>query len=168
MGKGIHQSRAHRCPGKRRGSGSTSQNRSRKPLQAYETTRYRTMRRWYISALAFVLCARLNAQETESPSDSVLDLGSILYDNDQGGLTISSGKTYNRVEGLPVYLGTTYHNRIGHANISLAALGIIRSSNKFHWDPENLGHRLTAEVRIGRRRGDSLGAADVGEDSQRH
>ncbi len=121
------------------------------------------MRRWYISALAFVLCARLNAQETESPRDSVLDLGSILYDNDHGGLTISSGKTYNRVEGLPVYLGPTYQNRIGHANISLAALGIIRSSNKFHWDPENLGHRLTAEVRVGRRRGYAVGATSFDE-----
>ena len=121
------------------------------------------MRTWYVSALAFVLCARLNAQETESPKDSVLDLGSILYDNDRGGLTISSGKTYNRVEGLPVYLGPTYQNRIGHANISIAALGIIRSSNKFHWDPENLGHRLTAEVRIGRRRGYAIGATSFDE-----
>jgi hypothetical protein len=93
----------------------------------------------------------------------VLDLGSILYDNDRGGLTISSGKTYNRVEGLPIYLGPTYQNRIAHANISIAALGIIRSSNKFHWDPENLGHRLTAEVRVGRRRGYAIGAASFDE-----
>lgn len=121
------------------------------------------MRHWYVSALAFGLCARLNAQETESPRDSVLDLGSILYDNDRGGLTVSSGKTYNRVEGLPVYLGPTYQNRIGHANISIAALGIIRSSNKFHWDPENLGHRLTAEVRVGRRRGYAFGATSFDE-----
>jgi hypothetical protein len=109
------------------------------------------------------LCARVEAQETESPRDSVLDLGSILYDNDRGGLTISSGKTYNRVEGLPIYLGPTYQNRIAHANISIAALGIIRSSNKFHWDPENLGHRLTAEVRVGRRRGYAIGAASFDE-----
>ena len=121
------------------------------------------MRCWYIPALAFVLCARVGAQETESPRDSVLDLGSILYDNDRGGLTISSGKTYNRVEGLPIYLGPTYQNRIAHANISIAALGIIRSSNKFHWDPENLGHRLTAEVRVGRRRGYAIGAASFDE-----
>ena len=121
------------------------------------------MRCWYIPALAFVLCARVEAQETESPRDSVLDLGSILYDNDRGGLTISSGKTYNRVEGLPIYLGPTYQNRIAHANISIAALGIIRSSNKFHWDPENLGHRLTAEVRVGRRRGYAIGAASFDE-----
>jgi hypothetical protein len=124
------------------------------------------MRRWYISVLAFVLCARVSAQETESPRDSVLDLGSILYDNDHGGLTISSGKTYNRVEGLPVYLGPTYQNRIGHADINIAALGIIRSSNKFHWDAENLGHRLTAEVRIGRRRGYAIGGTSFDEVSK--
>ena len=121
------------------------------------------MRSLCIAAFCALACARAGAQQTEVRKDSVLDLGSILYDNDHGGLTISSGKTYNRVEGLPVFLGPTYRNSIGRAEISIAALGIIRSSNKFHWDPENLGHRLTAEVRVGKRRGYAVGGSTFDE-----
>jgi hypothetical protein len=103
------------------------------------------------------------AQETEARVDSTFDLGSLLSSDDRGGLTISSGKTYNRVEGLPVFVGPTYRNRIGRADLSLSALGIIRSSNKFHWDAENLGHRLTADVRFGRRRGFAFGGSTFDE-----
>jgi hypothetical protein len=124
------------------------------------------MRSICITALFALSAAAANAQEAEAPKDSVLDLGSILYGSDRGGLTISSGKTYNRVEGLPIFIGPTYNDRIGHASISIAALGIIRSSNKFHWDPENLGHRLTAEVRIGRRRGYAVGGTTFDEVSK--
>ena len=105
----------------------------------------------------------LPAQEPEPPKDSTIDLGSILYDRDRGGLKLSSAKTYNRVEGLPVYIGPTYTGYAGRAEISIAALGIIRSSNKFHWDAQNLGHRLTADVRFGRRRGISFGATTFDE-----
>jgi hypothetical protein len=113
--------------------------------------------------IPLLLAATAGAQQTEALKDSVLDLGSILYDNDRGGITISSGKTYNRVEGLPVFIGPTYKDKIGHAEISIGALGIIRSSNKFHWDAENLGHRLTADVRIGKRRGYAFGGSTFDE-----
>jgi len=114
-------------------------------------------------ALAILGTAPLAAQEPEAAADSTIDLGSLLYNDDRGGLTVSSGKTYNRVEGLPVFVGPTYKDRIGRAEISLAALGIIRSSNKFHWDPGNLGHRLTADVRFGRHRGFAVGASTFDE-----
>ena len=113
--------------------------------------------------IPFLFAAGASAQQTEVTKDSVIDLGSILYGDDHGGITISSGKTYNRVEGLPVFLGPTYRNRIGRADLSVAALGIIRSANEFHWDAENLGHRLTAEVRIGRRRGYAIGGSTFDE-----
>lgn len=113
--------------------------------------------------LAILSSATAVAQEPETTNDSTIDLGSLLYRDDRGGLTISSGKTYNRVEGLPVYLGPTYKDRIGRAEISVAALGIIRSSNKFHWDAENLGHRLSADVRFGRHRGFGFGASTFDE-----
>jgi len=121
------------------------------------------MRFNYLAFAFLISFSQAGAQESESPKDSVLDLGSILYDNDKGGLTISSGKTYNRVEGLPVYLGPTYKDRIGRADVSIAALGIIRSSNKFHWDAENLGHRLSIDARFGRRRGFAFGASTFDE-----
>ena len=86
------------------------------------------------AALWLIVGAPLHAQDPEPPKDSTIDLGSILYDRERGGLKISSAKTYNRVEGLPVYIGPTYTGPIGRADVSIAALGIIRSSNKFHWD----------------------------------
>jgi hypothetical protein len=122
-----------------------------------------TMRLAIAAALTLTCAARASAQEPEAPKDSTFDLGSILYSDDHGGLTISSGKTYNRVEGLPIYFGPTYKNRVGRANLSISALGIIRTSNKFHWDAENLGHRLTADLRFGGRRGFAVGAVSFDE-----
>ena len=114
-------------------------------------------------ALTILGSIPLTAQQPESSPDSTIDLGSLLYNDDRGGLTVSSGKTYNRVEGLPVFIGPTYRDRVGRADVSVAALGIIRSSNKFHWDAENLGHRLTADVRFGRHRGFAFGASTFDE-----
>ena len=98
------------------------------------------------------------AQETVSTQDTTLDLGLVLGDDESGGLTLTSGKTYNRVEGLPIHFGPTYHGRVGNGYLSLSALGIIRTAQNLHWDPENLGHRLRADLRFGRRRGFSFGA----------
>src|SRR6476469_8119462 len=97
------------------------------------------------------------AQEKTPATDTTLDMQSILRDENHGGLSITSGKTYNRVEGLPVLFGPTYKNRIGSGDLSLAAFGILRSAQTFHWDAENIGHKLSAELRYGRRRGFSLG-----------
>ncbi|MFN2637514.1 MAG: BamA/TamA family outer membrane protein [Gemmatimonadaceae bacterium] len=75
------------------------------------------------------------------------------------GLALSSGKTYNRVEGLPVYLGPTFRDSSGRATFGLSVMGIIRSADTFHWDSDNLGHRVSGEVRAGRERGWSVGAS---------
>ncbi len=73
------------------------------------------------------------------------------------GLILTSGKTYNRVEGLPVQLGPVFRDSAGSAAFNIQVLGILRSAETFHWDSENLGHRITADVRVGRGRGYSLG-----------
>src|SRR6476659_2642002 len=99
MGARLHQGRACRCEGERCGSSTSSENRSGESLQANEATRNRHMRKGYLAALILLGAVPARAQEIESPKDSILDLGSMLYGNDRGGLTISSGKTYNRVEG---------------------------------------------------------------------
>ena len=98
------------------------------------------------------------AQETEIPKDTVVDIGWMLTDANRGGLTLTSGKTYNRVEGLPLLFGPTFRTRVGNGALSIAALGIVRSAHNFHWDSENLGHRLSAALRNGRRRGVTVGA----------
>jgi Omp85 superfamily domain len=69
------------------------------------------------------------------------------------GLTLSSGKTYNRVEGLPVYIGPVFHDSSGKAAFNVSIFGIIRSADTFHWDNENLGHNVGAGMRVGRERG---------------
>lgn len=75
------------------------------------------------------------------------------------GLTISSAKTYNRVEGLPVYIGPSFHDSAGAAAFNVSVFGIIRSANTFHWDDQNLGHRIVADMRVGRGRGYGLGVS---------
>jgi hypothetical protein len=69
------------------------------------------------------------------------------------GLIIGSAKTYNRVEGLPIYVGPSFHDSAGAAEFNVSVLGIIRSADTFHWDDQNLGHRILADMRVGRGRG---------------
>ena len=73
------------------------------------------------------------------------------------GLILTSGKTYNRVEGLPVLLGPAFRDSSGRAGFNVLILGIIRSADTFRWDSDNLGHRITADVRVGRARGYGFG-----------
>jgi len=66
---------------------------------------------------------------------------------------------YNRVEGLPVHVGPTLAHRTGDADYRVEVLGIIRSVDSFKWTPENIGHRVTTEARVGRRRGIGVGGS---------
>jgi hypothetical protein len=114
-----------------------------------------------ILAPFFVLIAQAGAaaaQQDEAPQDTTLDLSLVMGDDESGGLTLTSGKTYNRIEGLPILFGPTFRSELGAGDLSLAALGIIRTAHSFHWDSENIGHRLTADLRFGRRRGFAVGA----------
>ncbi|MEO8576688.1 MAG: BamA/TamA family outer membrane protein [Gemmatimonadales bacterium] len=105
---------------------------------------------------ALCFAGSLRAQQTEAPQDSTLDMG-WLSDDDHGGITITSGKTYNRVEGLPILLGPTYKGSIGRGDLTISALGILRTAHGFHWDAENVGHRLNADLKVGRKRGFAVG-----------
>jgi hypothetical protein len=114
-------------------------------------------------AISIFLAASLDArvikgQDTTSTRDTTVDLRSVLSEDDHGGLRLTSGKTYNRVEGLPILFGPTYKNRFHHADLSLSAFGILRSADAFTWDADNIGHKLSAELRFGTRRGFAFGA----------
>jgi hypothetical protein len=76
---------------------------------------------------------------------------------------ISSGKTYNRVEGLPVHLGPTISAPLRESRLSLDVHGIIRSANTFYWDGANLGHLVRADVQpmSGRGLGFTASAYDI-------
>src|SRR3954468_13865719 len=101
--------------------------------------------------------ARAQGGDTALTDTTTERLGLWARTSRSSGLTISSAKTYNRVEGLPVYIGPSFHDSAGAAELNVSVLGIIRSANTFHWDDQNLGHRLIADMRVGRGRGYGLG-----------
>lgn len=72
-------------------------------------------------------------------------------------LRLVSARTYNRVEGLPVYLGPAVGRDFGWGRVGIDAFGVWRSADGFEWKSENIGHSLKGEVRIGERRGVRLG-----------
>jgi hypothetical protein len=93
-------------------------------------------------------------------SDSTFDIRTFWRNRgDRNGLTITSGKAYNRVEGLPIMIGPNFRGDFRRATLRLAVLGIIRTAHSAHWDSENLGHSVTADARIGGRSGYSVSAA---------
>jgi hypothetical protein len=64
------------------------------------------------------------------------------------GITLSSAHTYNRVEGLPVYLGPTLRRALPWGAFSVDALGIVRTGDPA-WNEQTFGYRLRSDVRIG-------------------
>jgi surface antigen Omp85-like protein len=100
--------------------------------------------------------AHAQSGDTTTADTTAERLGLWARTSRSSGLTISSAKTYNRVEGLPVYIGPSFHDSAGPAEFNASVLGIIRSADTFHWDDQNLGHRITADVRVGRGRGYGL------------
>jgi len=91
-------------------------------------------------------------------TDSTFDLRTLWRDRgERSSFTLTSGKAYNRVEGLPIMLGPTFRGKVGDAIVHVGVLGIIRTAHTVHWDSENIGHRVTAEVRSSGRRGYSIG-----------
>ena len=105
------------------------------------------------------LRARAQGVDTTARDTTAERLGLWARTSRASGLIITSGKTYNRVEGLPVMIGPVFHDSVKSAELNASVMGIIRSADTFHWDDQNLGHRATAEVRVGRGRGYGLGVS---------
>jgi hypothetical protein len=103
--------------------------------------------------------ARAQGVDTVKTDTSAEQIGLWGRTSRSSGLVFSSGKTYNRVEGLPVYIGPVFHDSVGPAALNASVMGIIRSADTFHWDDQNLGHRIIAEMRVGRDRGYGLGVS---------
>ena len=82
-------------------------------------------------------------------------------DDDQGStrsdFLVTSAHTYNRVEGLPLYVGPRFRARTGDTRFTAELFGIFRTGNRLAWERENLGHALRVEVRQGRRSGLGIG-----------
>ena len=72
-------------------------------------------------------------------------------------LSLSTGGTYNRTEGLALVGGPAYRRYFGSRQLDVEALGIVRSPDFFHLDEANLGYRVRVEGRSGGRRGVTVG-----------
>ena len=70
---------------------------------------------------------------------------------------LAAAHTYNRVEGLPIFLGPRLRVRNGDTRVLLELFGIFRTGDGLAWRPENLGHRVQLELRQGGEAGFMVG-----------
>ncbi|MBA3657928.1 MAG: hypothetical protein H0W69_11315, partial [Gemmatimonadaceae bacterium] len=110
-----------------------------------------------ILAAVGACCASASVLRAQSPDTAVADSGISIRSlwsgsSDRTGLRITSGKQYNRVTGMPILFGPIYRDSGDNVTTRVAAMGILRSSNNFRWDSENIGHAASAGFRFGRDR----------------
>lgn len=68
----------------------------------------------------------------------------------RSALTLATGGTFNRVEGLPIVFGPTFDWRLRrNFRLSLEALGVFRTAGDLSNTTSNLGYMLRAELRSG-------------------
>lgn len=72
-------------------------------------------------------------------------------------LFLTSAHTYNRVEGLPIYLGPRYRNGVGDTRFNVELLGVFRTGDRLRWERQNLGHRALVEIQQGATSGVRVG-----------
>ncbi len=75
----------------------------------------------------------------------------------ESDLFVTTAHTYNRVEGLPIYVGPRFRARSGDTRVQAELFGIFRTGDQLNWKRENLGHRLLLEVRQGNAAGVAIG-----------
>lgn len=78
-------------------------------------------------------------------------------DRGWGDIRLLSARTYNRVEGLPIQFGPSFGREFRWGRISMDALGVLRSADRFEWTSANVGHTAKLEVRLGTDRGVRVG-----------
>lgn len=66
--------------------------------------------------------------------------------NTRAEIFLSAAHTYNRVEGLPLYIGPRLRWTLGEARFDFEGYGIVRLGNSFD-SHEDLGHRVWLEAR---------------------
>ena len=84
-----------------------------------------------------------------------------VNEEDEGGTLsqffVTTAHTYNRVEGLPIFVGPRFRTRTGNTRVRAELFGIFRTGDRLVWNDENLGHRVLFEVRQGNRAGVAVG-----------
>ena len=85
-----------------------------------------------------------------------------VQDEEEGNtlsrLFVTSAHTYNRVEGLPIFIGPRFRARRGDTRVRGELFGIVRTGDRLAWTDENLGHRVLVEVKQGSEGGVAVGA----------
>lgn len=76
----------------------------------------------------------------------------------RSALTLATGGTFNRVEGLPVVFGPVFDWRLrGQTRLRLDALGVFRTAGDLTHTRGDLGYLIRTELRVGEARPVSLG-----------
>ena len=65
-------------------------------------------------------------------------------------LSLMTGGSYNRVEGLAVHGGPSVRRTTSWGDVRVNAYGIVRSVDHWEWTARNIGHDVTAQVGLGR------------------
>jgi hypothetical protein len=65
-------------------------------------------------------------------------------------LSLMTGGSYNRVEGLAVHGGPSVRRTTSWGSVRVDAYGILRSVDHWEWTARNVGHDVTAHVGLGR------------------
>lgn len=76
---------------------------------------------------------------------------------------VTTAHTYNRVEGLPIYLGPRVRVRNGDTHVEAQLYGIFRTGQTIDWTEDNLGHRIKLELRQGKNAGLFVGVRAFNE-----
>ncbi|MBC7789391.1 MAG: BamA/TamA family outer membrane protein [Anaerolineae bacterium] len=115
--------------------------------------------RWYRQALAYHQEGDVIVADRETVSEGRFGraMRRYLYRSDRSRLSLTTGGVYNRVEGLPIYLGPTLRFSTPFGRFSLDAYGILRTAKDFNWDRDGLGHDVRSEFQFGRDRGFAVG-----------
>ena len=65
-------------------------------------------------------------------------------------LSLMTGGSYNRVEGLAVHGGPSVRRTTSWGSVRVDAFGILRSVAHWEWTARNVGHDVTAHIGLGR------------------
>lgn len=65
-------------------------------------------------------------------------------------LSLMTGGSYNRVEGLAVHGGPSVRRTTSWGYVRVDAFGILRTVDHWEWTARNVGHDVTAQVGLGR------------------
>ena len=74
------------------------------------------------------------------------------------GFAVTSAHTYNRLEGLPVYLGPGVRKELPWGSVHADAYGILRTAELPQWEERDIGYTATTELRVGHARAVAVGA----------